>query len=579
MVSQWRVFILLLLCFSLCSTHVFAATVTAVADRDRITEGESLQLQLRVDGSPDGEPDLSPLEKNWEILNRSQSSQMQIVNGSFSRSVVYALTLMPRSKGTLVIPEVCFAKDCSLPMPIEVSGSAAQTTGVEEVLLLETEVTPQKIVTQGQLLFTVRLMRRVDLLDGQLNEPQPTGVSAVVKKLGDDRSYESRRNGRLYQVIERTYAIFPQGVGQMIIPAMQFDGSIAPRRTRMDPYGQQRRRVRRTSQPLQVEVSPLPKDIGRRSWIPALAVDLRDDWQQHPPKLTVGEPVTRTLHLGASGVQSAQLPELKPEVPESFKTYPDQPKREDLQSSSGISGVLEQKIAMVPTRAGHFTLPAVDLDWWDVSARRWRSAHLAALELEVAAAPDAVLTSLYLPKTPPAPNSVDAETAAGNPFSDVTTDASPAVIQTVPGFWPWLSLGLVIGWLLTLFMFWRLWRRDRTGFVQPVVDLKPTEKVARKAVIMAAQNNDPQATRQALLAWSRTLWPEAQTGAYEQLCSAVDPELCDELENLDLFLYGHTDNMWEGSRLAEKLAHWRPADTNGTDTQLPPLYPEGPSRP
>lgn len=571
MVNSWRMTLFLLFFLLFWGSCVQAATITAVADRDRVAVGESLQLQLRVNGSPDGEPDLSGLEQAWEILSRSQSSQMQIVNGSFSRSVVYSLTLMPRTQGTLMIPAVCFAKDCSLPLPIEVS-DAPSGTSTDEALLLEAEVSQQKIVTQGQLLFKVRLLRRVDLLDGQLNEPQPTGVSAVVKKLGEDRSYETRRNGRLYQVIERTYVIFPQGVGQMLIPALQFDGSIGAGRSRLDPFGQQGRRVRRTSQPLQIEVTPLPKDIGRRPWIPAFAVELRDDWQQHPPKLTVGEPATRTLHLGATGVQSAQLPELKPEVPEGFKTYPDQPKREDLQGSSGITGLLEQKIAMVPTRAGHFTLPAVDLDWWDVNTGRWKSVHLDALDLEVVAASGSGSSNVQTAPLP-ALKPGGAESTADKPLSAVPSQSSLSPATVAPGFWPWLSLGLGLGWLLTLILLWRFWRHSQPNSEQAVPDLQPTEKSARHAVVKAARNHDPQATRHALLNWSRILWPSVQNDAYEQLCKAADPTLLKELENLDLCLYGRSAVVWDGQALSDCIEAWRAVSSKKVSTGLPELYP------
>lgn len=572
MVNRWRISLLPLLFFLFWGSCAQAATIIAVADRDRIAVGESLQLQLRVDGSPDGEPDLSGLEQKWEILSRSQSSQMQVINGSFSRSVVYSLTLMPRAQGTLLIPAVCFAKDCSLPLPIEVSDTAGSGRA-DETLLLETEVSPQKIVTQGQLLFRVRLLRRVDLLDGQLNEPQPTGVSAVVKKLGDDRSYETRRNGRLYQVIERTYAIFPQGTGVMQIPALQFDGSIGAGRTRLDPFGQQRRRVRRTSLPLQVEVTPLPKDIGRRPWIPAIAVELQDDWQQHPPKLTVGEPATRTLRLGATGVQAAQLPELNPEVPDGFKTYPDQPKRDDLQSSSGISGLLEQKIVIVPTRAGHFTLPPVDLDWWDVTTGRWKSVRLAALDLEVVAAPGpepSALPSATLPALKP----VGTEPAMDNLLSDASAQVPPPSEKTVAGFWPWLSLGLGLGWLLTLLLLWHSRRSGKPIPAQVGLDLQLSEKAARRAVVLAARNNDPQATRQSLRTWSRILWPSSHIDAYEELHKTADPLMRAELETLDRCLYGRSKVVWDGQAMVTCLISWRPDSFKKIRISLPELYPE-----
>ena len=572
MVNSWRSLLLALLLLALWVMTATAASVQAVADRDRVALGESLQLQLRVDGSPDGEPDLTALEQSWELLSQSQSSQMQFINGSFSRSVVYNLILMPRAQGMVTIPSICFGQNCSLPLPIEVSDVATSSAGSDSALILETEASSQKVVTEGQLLLKVRLLRRVDLTAGQLKEPNPTGVSAIVKKLGDDRSYETRRDGQLYQVIERNYAIFPQGVGQMLIPALQFDGRIASSRSRFDPFGQQGQRVRRTSQPLQVEVTPLPTDLSRRPWIPAAALDLQDDWQQHPPKLVVGEPATRTLLLRASGVQASQLPELKPGVPDGFKTYPDQPKRDDQLNNNGITGMVEQKIAMIPTRAGHFTLPAVDLDWWDVSTDEWKSVHLAALELEVAPAPGVAVTSPPPMQPAPEDKSPLQQPASNIPLKPLPANTAPTSAKAATNIWPWISLALAFVWAFTLILLWR--RRREPDVVQSSPDLQTTEKVTRKAVVQAARRHDPQATRQALLAWSRSLWPELPSGSYGRLSKAAGQELDAELATLDRSLYGRTTLAWNGDRLAELVSKWQKGAQVREGSVLPELYPE-----
>jgi hypothetical protein len=568
MVTKWRSYILTLLFFLFLGGTAAAVTVQAVADRDRIGAGESLQLQLRVDGSPDGEPELASLQKDWEILSRSQSSQMQIINSSFSRSIVYSLTLMPKSKGSLTIPAVCFDQDCSLPLTIEVAENSSVANPAGEQLLLETEIAPQKSVVQGQLLLKVRLLRRVDLYNGQLSEPQPRGVEAVVKKLGDDRSYELRRDGLLYQVIERDYAIFPQGGGRLRIPPLQFDGTIAGGNSRFDPLARQGQRVRRASEPLQVEVTPLPKDLGRRPWLPAMSVTIEDDWQQQKPKFVVGEPVTRTLRLTANGFPAAQLPELKPGVPDGFKSYPDQPSREDHLSNSGIKGVLVQKTALVPTRPGRYQLPAVDLDWWNIVTGVWQQAHLDAVTIDVAPAAG----------TPPLSASSSAPTsgtATGvDNRSPVATPAATAVARSPSaGFWPWVTLCLAIGWLLTLLMLWRLWRRSKPSGEQSSPDLQPSEKSARKGVVQAARSGDPRATRQALRVWSQILWPGEQGRGCEPLHQAADPALLEELEALDLTLYGRAGSDWAGDNLAEMIADWQPVSTTVRATELPDLYP------
>ncbi len=583
MVNKSRIILIGLLVCGLWASSALALTVQAVTGQDQIAVGESLQLQLRLDGSPDAEPDFTPLQENWEILSSSQSSQMQIVNGSFKRSTVYSLILMPRGEGSLLIPAICFDKDCSLPLPIAVLPHSPQGGATEEQILLTAKISTNRIVTQGQLLLKVRLLLKAGLSEGQLSEPQPTGVEVLIKKLNTDvRKYEKQANGRVYQIIERDYAIFPQGSGQMQIPALQFDGVIAGASTRLDPFARQGKRVRRTSLPLQVEVTPLPKDLGRRPWIPATSVVLQDDWQQQRPNLVVGEPATRTLRLSADGVLAAQLPELKPAVPDDFKTYPDQPNREDQRdsSSSGIRGVLEQKIVLVPTRSGRYEFPAYGLDWWDVTTGQWRQVHIAALEVDVAPATGSVAQKQTLmPATPPEQErtdlvAVESQAAVSGSIVIPAEDRDPSNSEV----WFRVSLGLAFGWLLTLiFLFFR--RRRSLSVTQeiPVTDPQLNQKEARRAAVQAARNHEPQATRKALRIWSRTLCPSDQNDAYEQLCMAVDPMMRKELENLDRCLYGCSGVVWNGQEMVAGLEAWRPVSSGKVRTGLPNLYPDDPN--
>lgn len=587
MVTGWRTIFLSLLIWGLWTDIAAAVRIQAIVGHDQIVVGDSLELQLRIDGIPDAEPDFTALQKNWEILSRSQSTQRQLIDSSFKRSTVYSLTLMPRGLGSLMIPAVCFDQDCSLPLPIEVLPRSSQGTPANEQILLETEISTPKIVTQGQLLLKVRLSFRVDVAEGQLSEPQPVGVEVLVKRLNTDvRKYKKREDGLVYQVIERDYAIFPQGSGQMQIPPLQFDGAVAAGSSRLNPFGRRQlmKRVRRISQPLQVEVTPLPGDLGRRPWIPANSIGIQDDWQQQLPKLVVGEPAIRTLRLSADGVLSAQLPELKPAVPDGFKVYPDQPSRKDQGGRDGIKGVMVQKIALVPTRPGRFQLPAVDLDWWDMKSGRWRRAHLAALDIDVAPAPvpapaaPVPETGEQQPTLMPVPalkSVAGGPAAAGAQASDPVFVAGPEAPEgtSKPLVWLWVSLGFVLGCLLTLTLLFFRRRYAPTATEYAATDAQSNEKSARRIVAQAARSHNPQATRQALLVWSRALWPTVQYGAYEQLCRAADPVMLKELENLDLCLYGRSELVWDGRGMIEILAVWRPSPPVSATSDLPVLYP------
>lgn len=563
-----RITALLLILLLGAPLSLLAAQVTAVADRDRISAGESLQLELQVKGSADGDPDLSVLRHDWQILSRSQSSQMQLINGSFNRALVYSLTLMPRHSGELQIPAVCFGKDCSLPLPVQVS----QTSAVQDQtspLLLEVDAQPRQALVGSQVLLTVHLLHRVDLAQASLSDPQPQGVDCEIQQLGKDRSYETRRNGYLYQAVERRYVLFPQKAGPLHLPALQLDAQVAAPPSHLDPFGQLLRPVRRFSQPLDIRVEPAPNDLVNRSWLPARELSLTDDWQQHPPALRVGEPATRTLVLKAQGLPAAHLPALKLPTPSGWKSYPDQPSREDGSDSAGIVGTLRQKIALVPTRPGDVKLPAVDLDWYDVTSRQWRRAHLDPLLVTVApAAPDT---------SAPAPRPVPPPAPAQTPPAKTAPAPSPqSPPRTTTGLWPWLSLLLGLGLLVSLLLLWRQRRRPQREVVreQSETAAPVRAKDALKMVLSAVDANDPKAVRQALLAWSSCRWPAAGLQDLEQLAERCGEPLAGELVRLGQVLYGRGSGSWQGKGLAEALESWlKQQQVRPQPAHLPPLYP------
>lgn len=562
-----RTSILVLILLIAIPYRLMAAQVSAVADRNRLAEGESLRLELRVKGSPDSDPDLSVLEQDWEILSRSQSSQMSIVNGDTSRSVVYSLVVMPRRTGVVEIPPVCFGADCSISLPIQVSKEAAATQTGAAPLLLEAEATPQQVPAGAQVLLTVRLLHRVDLAQASLSEPKAEGVATEVQKIGEDRAFEVRREGYLYQAIERRYALFPQTAGMLHIPGLQLDAQVNSGTTRFDPFGRSLKPMRRHSEPIEIRVDPPARE---HAWLPAGNVSLQDDWQGKVVSMTVGEPATRTLTLTATGLPAARLPLSQINVPEGFKSYPDQPDRTDHPGEQGITGVLQQKLALVATRPGHYRLPAIDLDWWDTAQGRWQKAHLAAVELEVAPATGSAVVSQSQPVMPAA---VPTDQPASTPSATPPAPTTPVGTSSA-GFWPWLCLGLALGWLVTLVCFWGKPRRT----APPTTNVGQTaliasEKLARKALLQAARSNDPRATRQALLNWSRTLWPGSPITDLEQLASRCGDPLDSELASLNQALYGVSAGAWQGSALAAAVQEWQQRQVPPASQDLPPLYP------
>jgi hypothetical protein len=173
------------------------------------------------------------------------------------------------------------------------------------------------------------------------------------------------------------------------------------------------------------------------------------------------------------GVPAAQLPALKIDVPDGFRSYPDQPKREDQLKENGVLGILQEKLALVPTRPGTLRLPEIKIDWWDLDDERWHQARLPALDVEVLPAtnqPAVTATPPAVPQQEPLPQE-------DKPRVEVPTLPTPEE----QGFWPWLSIALGGGWLLTLLFIvkGKLVKRNQEKKQEQQED-RPDLKTARK---------------------------------------------------------------------------------------------------
>lgn len=560
---------LLLLTLLLIPVGSVAAQLEAVTDRTQVGLEESFNLELRASGGVEGEPDLSVLDKDFELLGRSQSSQIQIINSDISRTTIWHLSLLARSAGRKTIPAICVEDDCTAPVVIDVLPAGQSSNGVSgsSDLILEVSAEPNKIWVQSQLLYKVRILTRLNFLQASLTDPEPYGVEAVLEKLGEDRNYETERDGLRYRVIERSYAIFPQHSGHLKIPPIRFSAQVADAGLRgYDPFNQRTRQLRRHSKEINVHVLSATDTKGR-SWLPAYKLSFDDDWQEHPPQLTVGEPATRTITLRASGLPSAQLPEISIDIPEGVRSYPDRPNREDQFNEKGLLGILQQKLALVPTKPGTLRLPEIKIDWWDLQEEHWQQSFVPAIELEVLPSrdPSAVVA-------PPTAAKTNTSKAFKNPQTG--TPATPE--KNEPGLWPWLSLILGIGWFLTLLLV----AKGKRSRVRKEKEKKREEeslnlKKARRELRLVLKAGDKVQMRAALLHWGAALFPEQRLRNLEDLAALCGPPLNQQLEEFNRSLYSRTAEFWDAHEMlmATQQTEQELGVTKDID-QLPPLYPQ-----
>ncbi len=521
--------------------EVWAATIHAELDRNSVSINESFTLVLESDGSVDNDPDFEPIEKHFEILQKSQGSTTKIINGQFSQKKRWTLTLMGKEPGFFTIPPISFGKDKSpgLRIDIEKAKSSQKNTNLEP-LFIEVSVDPEVVYVQSQIRYTVRLYHSLTLLSGKLSEPSSSDADVVIEKLGKDREFETTRNGKQYRVVERRYAIFPQQSGRLKIAPITFVGQLASRsRSNFSPFpgGGPVKRLR--SEAIELEVRPVPQDKVRGRWLPAQNLRIVEAWpegQAGAALSEVGEPVTWTLTLMAEGLTAAQLPEISPRFPEGFKSYPDQPVLTNETAHEALIGIRQEKIALISTKAGSFLLPAIEIPWWNTITNQMEVTRLPERRIEVVPAN---------PRGQSAP--FQNETATSGPLTEKLPTEGPAKGSD---FWSWISLVLALGWAVTIILWWGSRQKPSLDPIpeHPNQDLPKIGQIKRQ-LKKACMQNEAQAAKEALLSWAQTLRP-TQTISLGELEKQVGQTLTEEISRLNGILYGQSSTPWQdGPRL------------------------------
>ncbi len=155
----------LLLLYLLFPLSAMASSVQATLDRTDVHLGETVTLNLRIDGAVNAStPDLSALGGDFEVLGTSTNSALSIDNGRPTAQVIIGIALRPKHIGNLQIPALTVAGSSSAPLALHVSPpDSSVTTESHKDVFLETTAEPIHVYVGQQLLYTVRLFFDVNL--------------------------------------------------------------------------------------------------------------------------------------------------------------------------------------------------------------------------------------------------------------------------------------------------------------------------------------------------------------------------------------------------------------------------------
>lgn len=525
-------------------------SLTASVDRNSIRANESFTYVLRAEGRIAGEPDISALTPDFDILNRSTSARIQTINGRTEQVVEYIYQLMPRTAGEFTLPPVELGGTMSNPITLEVMPALVESGDAPADIFMEVEVDPASAYVQAQVIYTLRLFVGVGIGRATLTQPLISGGEAIIERLGEDRQYQTVRGDRNFTVRERRYAIFPQASGPLTIGPASFEAMVIPNRgfSRV-----QRLRSETVSIDVKPAVAPPPTHPGA-VWLPARRLTLTERWADTSSEFSLGVPRTRVLSIVADGLLETQLPELELGQSEGIRQYPDQPELGRQVTDAGLEATRTQRYAVIAQSAGEASIPAAELPWWNVQDERWEIARIDASTVRV------------LPGTEVAPATTEPSAAA----------PEPVVIETASGYWPWVAAVLGAGWLLTALGWWRSQRAGhelRARAAEP--ERVPSGRTLFRQLKAACAVGDAGRAQQLLLQWARLQFGDDAPSSLGALAEKQEPDLAAEIAALEGHLYGKAAGPWDGKRLAALLAELNTVNRAGkktSDEALVPLY-------
>lgn len=441
----------------------------------------------------------------------------------------------------------------------------ADAADADDRLLLEVELQPPSPYVHARMVYQVRVLARVPLRQATLSDPQ--AADASVRRLGEDRHWQESRAGVRYSVLERRWAVVAQRVGPLAIAGAQLYAAVP--KTDASADGSE----------LIERLETLTRDAGRHAlivrpppptaevpWLAAEAVSISEDWAPAANEAHVGVPLTRTLHLTASGASAAQLPTLALGDASGFKVYPERPQLTEEVSGNDLLATLTLRASYVPVGPGSGQIPALRLPWWNLGLDAPAQVQLAGRTLPIHGAAPAT-----------APVSADADPAAPALAGPGAADAP--VADTDLDLWqgPWLTVILALAWLATLLHCRRTQRAPAPPAPEPEADgLAQT----RRRFERACRDGDAAGARTALLAWGRARWPASPPRGIEMLLRqlAADDTLFALGRGLDAHLYAPSAGDWQPAallRACQPLLREPGPDARDAGAALPPLYPAG----
>ena len=559
------------------TASVLSAEVATTVDRNPVRVNETFELTLHMESAPISRPPLEGLPEEFEIIRSTNFYQRSTINGKTETEAGWRYILRAKVEGIFTIPsfKIDGATTKAFQLTVMPPVSSTQIGEQKDAIKLTAVVDHDEVYVQQQILYTVRLYRAVQAQYASLSDPMMEG--AILERLGEDKQFESEIDGVRYIVLERRYAIFPQVDGIQTISPVTFTAEVSDGSKRYSTFGQLRSRTKAISLSTdKIEINVNGRPMGELDWwLPAIDVTLTEQWSPDPLEYRVGEPVTWTYIIKASGLTSTQLPELLPKSTDGLKFYPDTATSDNQSDQFGITGIRTQKVAVLPTKVGTLTLPELSLTWWDVEANKTREINLPSRNINVLPSLDGD-TGIVTVKETASIEQLPVESLRKEEAIISADSVNDDVVQ------PWKMIAIIslLLWVISALM---LTLRNRQT-PKTASSKKQSINAARtessfKHIKTACKTNSAQQTKDAILNWCSSEKSLADIHSLAELARRSDSDvLSNELHSLERNLYSKEADDWNGDALKMVLSDLQSMNqltsvNSNKSKELPPLHP------
>lgn len=374
----------------------FCFDVTAHVDKTRISQEDSIFLQIEVAG---GEADLDlSMIKSFKVMSRGTSSSYNYINGKSERKATYNFILIPLGKGTLTIPAIKAVRGSDIAFTREITvhvSNATVTPDDGKALFAISEVSDAHIFVGQQAVYTLKFYfsKRLSGL-GFEKPPEFNGFSS--KSFEKEKSYTQNIKGIRYQVTQVNYIIIPESPGNFTVDPAVLVANVmvkSKRDSRLDSFfndsffsSNSYKPVRVVSNPVNIEVSKVPpfpdsgQDMGVYSGLVG-QFDIHGNIDQ--TNLKAGESATLTIKISGKGnIMDASLPEMDLNH-DAFKVYDDNPIETIHLTEAGYEGFKIFKKAIVPVNPGTYVINPIRLTYFDVNQKKYQTVSTDKVRLDV----------------------------------------------------------------------------------------------------------------------------------------------------------------------------------------------------